>query len=114
MILESLGLEKYLEEHLNSTDYLLRVMKYKAPQTNETKIGIPPHTDKNIVTILHQNQVDGLEVQTKDGKWINVKPSSDSFIALIGESLHVSCFASFRYDLHVLEKWLTFSIQVKE
>ncbi|KAL6285806.1 hypothetical protein ACE6H2_010196 [Prunus campanulata] len=88
MILESLGLEKYLEEHLNSTDYLLRVMKYKAPQTNETKLGIPPHTDKNIVTILHQNQVDGLEVQSKDGKWINVKPSSDSFIALIGESFH--------------------------
>ncbi|KAI5337200.1 hypothetical protein L3X38_016469 [Prunus dulcis] len=88
MILESLGLEEYLDEHLNSTDYLLRVMKYKAPQTNETKLGLPAHTDKNIVTILYQNQVDGLEVQTKDGKWINVKPSSDSFIALIGESLH--------------------------
>ncbi|XP_008228619.1 PREDICTED: probable 2-oxoglutarate-dependent dioxygenase AOP1 [Prunus mume] len=88
MILESLGLEKYLEEHLESTNYLLRVMKYKGPQTNETKLGLNAHTDKNIVTILYQNQVDGLEVQNKDGKWINVKPSPDSFIAMIGDSLY--------------------------
>ncbi|TKY73080.1 2-oxoglutarate-dependent dioxygenase AOP1.2 [Spatholobus suberectus] len=37
MILESLGVEEYLEEHMNSTNYLLRVMKYKGPQTNDTK-----------------------------------------------------------------------------
>ncbi|XP_062016002.1 probable 2-oxoglutarate-dependent dioxygenase AOP1 [Rosa rugosa] len=88
MILESLGLEKYLEEHIGSTNYLLRVMKYKGPQTSETKLGLNSHTDKNIVTILHQNQVEGLEVQTKDGKWINVKPSPESFIAMIGDSLY--------------------------
>lgn len=91
MILESLGLEKYLEEHIGSTNYLLRVMKYKGPQTSETKLGLNSHTDKNIVTILYQNQVDGLEVQTKNGEWINVKPSPDSFIAMIGDSLYVSC-----------------------
>jgi hypothetical protein len=31
MILESLGVEKYMEEHMNSTDYVLRLMKYKKP-----------------------------------------------------------------------------------
>lgn len=66
-------------------------MKYKGPQTSETKLGLNSHTDKNIVTILYQNQVDGLEVQTKNGEWINVKPSPDSFIAMIGDSLYVSC-----------------------
>ncbi|KAI4355690.1 hypothetical protein L6164_004438 [Bauhinia variegata] len=88
MILESLGVEKYLEEHIDSTNYLLRVMKYKGPQTSETKLGLSSHTDKNIVTILYQNQVEGLEVQTKDGKWINYKPSPQSFIVMIGDSLH--------------------------
>ncbi|KAM6602185.1 hypothetical protein CsatA_021794 [Cannabis sativa] len=89
MILESLGVEKYLEEHMNSTNYLLRVMKYKGPQTNETKLGLNAHTDKNIVTILNQNQVEGLEVQTKDGQWFTVKPSSsNSFIVMIGDSLN--------------------------
>ncbi|KAL6137683.1 hypothetical protein ACLB2K_062972 [Fragaria x ananassa] len=88
MVLESLGLEKYLEEHIGSTNYLLRLMKYKGPQTNKTKLGIKSHTDKNIVTILYQNQVHGLQIQTKDGEWINVKPLPESFIAMIGDSLY--------------------------
>ncbi|KAK7838288.1 putative 2-oxoglutarate-dependent dioxygenase aop1.2 [Quercus suber] len=87
MILESLDLEKYLEEHMGSTNYLLRVMKYKGTQTSETKLVLTAHTDKIIVTILYQNQVEGLEVETKDGEWINVKPSPDSFIVMIGDSL---------------------------
>lgn len=88
MVLESLDLEKYLDEHMDSTNYLLRVMKYKGPKTTETKLGLNSHTDKNIVTILCQNQVDGLEVQTKNGEWINVTPSPNSFIAMIGDSLY--------------------------
>lgn len=91
MILESLGVEKYLDEHMWSTNYLLRVMKYTGPQTTDTnkKLGLTAHTDKNIVTILYQNEVDGLEVKTKNGEWINVKPTPDSFIVMIGDSLLV-------------------------
>ena len=95
MVLESLGVEKYLEEHLGSTNYLLRVMKYKGPQTTETKLGLNAHTDKNIVTILYQNQIEGLETQTKDGQWISLKPSPDSFVVMIGDSLLVSSFSQF-------------------
>nr|AFK47428.1 unknown [Lotus japonicus] len=88
MVLESLGVEKYLDEHLHSTNYLLRVMKYKGPETSDTKLGLTTHSDKNIVTILYQNQVEGLEVLTKDGKWISYKPSSEGFVVMIGDSLH--------------------------
>lgn len=42
-------------EHMNLTNYLLRVMNY------EKYMG-----DKNIVTILYQNRVSNLEVLTKD------------------------------------------------
>ncbi|GKV35774.1 hypothetical protein SLEP1_g43994 [Rubroshorea leprosula] len=65
-----------------------RVMKYNGPQTTEAKLGLNARTDKNIVTILYQNEVDGLEVKTKTGEWINVKPSPDSFIAMMGDSLY--------------------------
>uniref|UniRef100_A0A6N2K4R0 Fe2OG dioxygenase domain-containing protein n=2 Tax=Salix viminalis TaxID=40686 RepID=A0A6N2K4R0_SALVM len=88
MIVESLGLEKYLDEHMNSTNHLLRVMKYKGPETTETKLGLSSHTDKNMVTILYQNQVDGLELQAKDGSWIDLKPTPDSFVVMIGDSLY--------------------------
>ncbi|MBA0779409.1 hypothetical protein Gotri_003663 [Gossypium trilobum] len=88
MILESFDLEKYMDEHMGSTNYLLRVMKYKGPKTTETKLGLHSHTDKNIVTILYQNEVDGLEVLSKEGEWINVKPSKHSFTVMIGEALY--------------------------
>ncbi|CAJ1951213.1 unnamed protein product [Sphenostylis stenocarpa] len=101
MALESLGVENYLEEHMNSTNYLLRVMKYKGPQTSDTKLGLSTHTDKNIVTILCQNEVEGLEVLTKDGKWISYKPSSpDSFVAMIGDSLHAWSNGRFHSPFH--------------
>ncbi|OMO66847.1 Oxoglutarate/iron-dependent dioxygenase [Corchorus olitorius] len=88
MILESFNLEKYMDEHMDSANYLLRVMKYEGPKTTETKLGLRSHTDKNIVTILHQNEVEGLGIQTKDGEWFDVNPSKDSFIVMIGDSLY--------------------------
>ncbi|KAG2330804.1 hypothetical protein Bca4012_040788 [Brassica carinata] len=90
MIMESFGVEKYLDEHLNSTNYLFRMMKYTAPpddDVEEAKLGLRSHTDKNIITILHQYEVDGLEIMTKDGQWIKVKPSQHSFIIMVGDSL---------------------------
>ncbi|XP_076902729.1 putative 2-oxoglutarate-dependent dioxygenase AOP1.2 [Bidens hawaiensis] len=88
MVLESLGLEKYMDAHMASTNYMLRVLKYKGLETNESKLRLNSHTDKNIVTILHQNEVDGLEVQTKSGDWIKVQPSPNSFIVMIGDSFY--------------------------
>ncbi|CAK8542743.1 unnamed protein product [Lathyrus sativus] len=89
MVLESLGVEKYMQEHMNSTEYLLRVMKYKSPQTSEKKLGLLTHTDQTLVTILYQNQVGGLEVMTKDEKWISYEPSSPhSFLVIVGDSFN--------------------------
>ncbi|KAK6787478.1 hypothetical protein RDI58_016003 [Solanum bulbocastanum] len=88
MILESLGVENYTDEHMNSTNYLVRLMKYKTPQSSENEIGLSSHIDKSTITILYQNQVNGLQVLTKDGQWINVDPTPDTFIVLIGDLLH--------------------------
>lgn len=87
--LESYGLEKYIDEHLASTTYTLRGFRYKSPQNTESMVGIPPHTDSTVLSILCQvNEVDGLGILTKDGDWIDVKLSPNSFIVLIGESFH--------------------------
>ncbi|KAJ0008251.1 hypothetical protein Pint_29940 [Pistacia integerrima] len=87
-ILESYNLEKYMEEHIDSTNYLVRVMKYEGPQTTETQLGLPTHSDVDMATILYQNQVDGLEVRTKNGEWIQLKPSPASFTAWTNGQLY--------------------------
>ncbi|KAF9612985.1 hypothetical protein IFM89_004789 [Coptis chinensis] len=85
MVFESFGLEKYVDSSIESTDYLLRLMVY-TPQGSETR-GLPAHTDKCFVTVLHQNQINGLQVLTKEGEWFPLAPSSPkSFIVMIGES----------------------------
>ncbi|KAL3631839.1 hypothetical protein CASFOL_024823 [Castilleja foliolosa] len=88
MVLESIGLEEYMDEHLNSTNYLVRVQKYDGPKCDETKLGLSAHTDKNIITILYSNEVRGLQVLTKDGKWINAEPTLNTFNVSVGESFY--------------------------
>ena len=65
MIFESYNVEKYYESHIESTTYLLGLNKYRGPKTNESSIGCNMHTDKSFITILHQNQVNGLEIDRK-------------------------------------------------
>ena len=92
MVFESYGAEKYLDSHFNSAAYLLRIAKYRVPHKDEGTLGGLPHTDKNFLTVLHQNDVDGLEIQTKDGDWISYKSSPNSFIVMAGELFLVGHF----------------------
>ncbi|CAN6573537.1 unnamed protein product [Malus baccata var. baccata] len=58
--------------------------KYKEPRKAGSDVGIVSHTDKNFNTILHQNHVNGLEINTDDDEWIMFDPhlpSSFLFIA---------------------------------
>ncbi|KAF8034412.1 hypothetical protein BT93_C0650 [Corymbia citriodora subsp. variegata] len=87
LVLGSLGVDKYEESLAKSVKYDFRVMRYPVPVTEESKKADNScHRDGNFLTILHQNHVNGLQVQTKDGRWIEVAFSSaSSFIVISGE-----------------------------
>ncbi|GLJ41187.1 hypothetical protein SUGI_0852640 [Cryptomeria japonica] len=48
---------------------------------------LTPYADPGCLTILHNDEGEGLEVLSKEGKWINVKPSPNSLVVNLGESL---------------------------
>lgn len=107
MVFESLDLEKYFDEQMKSTNYLLKLMKYRAPEPNESNIGLHTHTDTNIMTILHQDEVGGLEIQTKNNEWIRVKASPNSFVVVAGDTFNVSKITVILYCIRVaLRLWL--------
>ncbi|KAI3521647.1 hypothetical protein L1887_11119 [Cichorium endivia] len=86
MVAKSYGVEERYELLRRSTTYLLRFIKYLRPQGNDQNLGLVPHTDKSFMSILHQQQVKGLEIKTKDGHWVEVDPSPPSFIVMAGDA----------------------------
>ncbi|PPD93403.1 hypothetical protein GOBAR_DD09649 [Gossypium barbadense] len=62
MILESFGLEKYMDELVDSTTNHLNAMKYGRINTSEPTHGVPAHCDHTTMTLLCQlNEVQGNE-----------------------------------------------------
>ncbi|XP_072968427.1 probable 2-oxoglutarate-dependent dioxygenase AOP1 [Typha angustifolia] len=86
MVLESLGVFNYHAAQTESNWSLLRFSQYTAPNGEEKNLGYISHQDTNTLSIVCQNQVDGLEVQTKNGQWILVTPSQASLIVMAGNA----------------------------
>ncbi|KAI3453233.1 hypothetical protein Pfo_009896 [Paulownia fortunei] len=62
----------------------LRLNRYPACPLSPEIYGLVPHTDSDFLTILHQDQVGGLQLM-KDSKWVAVKPNKDALIVNIGD-----------------------------
>lgn len=58
------------------------------PQPDLT-LGMPPHSDYGFLTILLQDEVEGLQIKKQD-KWITVEPIPNSFVVNVGDHLEVS------------------------
>ncbi|KAL3649420.1 hypothetical protein CASFOL_005823 [Castilleja foliolosa] len=89
MVFESYGAQKHYESHIRSTTYLLRTIKYLSPDTNNNEnnnIGTNIHTDKSFLSILHQNQVNGLQVQLRNGEWFSVDVPPGTFVVMAGDA----------------------------
>lgn len=109
MIKDSYGLPKqyYSDiEVLKNTSHL-RLMKYKTPKTTkDCETALLPHTDKSTLTMLYQNEVQGLHVQTKTNKWIQLNIPQEGFIVIVGDILKVLSFHAYHtlaciYIVHV-------------
>ncbi|KAF3627751.1 putative 50S ribosomal protein L6, chloroplastic-like [Capsicum annuum] len=89
MIFEKLGIfEKYWDEHKNSTNGALGLLRYRVPKTGETNVGLTGHSDKLMTTVLSQRQIgkSELKVMMKNGEWIDVEYSSPhSFVFFLGD-----------------------------
>ncbi len=68
----------------------LRLLYYppQPPHAPEDLYGSAPHTDFGCLTLLAQDDVGGLQVQTPAGHWIDVPPREDAFIVNVGDMLH--------------------------
>ncbi|CAL5408424.1 unnamed protein product [Camellia sinensis] len=73
----------FKENCLPNTCYL-RMNRYPPCPISSEVFGLMSHTDSDFLTILHQDQIGGLQL-VKDGNWIAVKPNQDALIINIGD-----------------------------
>ncbi|KAL8458118.1 hypothetical protein ACS0TY_035849 [Phlomoides rotata] len=85
MVVSSYGLEKYYDEIRESSFYMTRIMKYGLSE-KESDIGLVAHRDKSFMTVIGTNEVKGLQIETRDGDWIDFEPSVGKFIVIVCEA----------------------------
>lgn len=69
------------------------------PEPNQT-MGLAPHTDTFLLTILHQTQTNGLQI-FKDGVgWLPVPPVEGALVVNMGDLFHILTNARFTNVLH--------------
>ena len=94
-----LGLpEDYFEPMLDKPMATLRLLHYppQAADAAPGQIGAGEHTDYGNVTILAVDGVAGLEVQTRDGRWVPAPLIEGAFVCNIGD-----CLMRWSNDIYV-------------
>jgi len=80
----------YFVDRCNDQHCNLRLLHYlgiKREEKGQTIHRGARHTDYGSITLLAQDMVGGLRVQSLDGKWTHVKPVKGSIIVNIGEMM---------------------------
>ncbi|CAM0953654.1 unnamed protein product [Alopecurus aequalis] len=71
--------------------HLFRMSEYGAPKAQEKQreVRYGSHQDTNTLSVVCQHEVDGLEMQARDGRWVLVQPSPASLVVMAGNALRV-------------------------
>ena len=92
LIMKSLGLPERRFEELFMKDHMscVRMFHYPPCPSPELVLGVGPHRDPGVLTILSQDEVGGLEVKRKpDRNWVQVKPIPNAYIINVGDIIKV-------------------------
>ncbi|XP_066392939.1 gibberellin 20 oxidase 3-like [Miscanthus floridulus] len=97
----ALGLRRgALRGFFDCGDSIMRLNHYPACRQPHLTLGTGPHRDPTSLTLLHQDDVGGLQVRPAggNGAWRAVRPRADAFVVNIGDTFaaltdgrHASC-----------------------
>nr|KYP67869.1 Gibberellin 20 oxidase 3 [Cajanus cajan] len=99
----SLGVDPlYLQKYFEDCEAIMRCNRYPRCENPSITLGVGPHCDPTSLTILHQDQVSGLEVYVDD-KWLPVPPrpeTPDALIINIGDTLMAMTNGVYKSCVH--------------
>lgn len=96
----SLGVDRaYFKEFFEENDSIMRLNYYPPCQKPELTLGTGPHCDPTSLTILHQDQVGGLQVFV-DNEWRSISPNFEAFVVNIGDTFMALSNGGYKSCLH--------------
>ncbi|KAM0034260.1 putative gibberellin 3-beta-dioxygenase [Helianthus debilis subsp. tardiflorus] len=93
---------QFKSEFSNCEGYL-RINNYSLPEKRvmgKDVEGLGTHTDMSCLTIVYQDDIGGLQVRSKEGKWLNIDPFEGSLVVNIGDLLHAWSNGKLRSSEH--------------
>lgn len=76
-------------------------MVYYPPQeVSGNQFGVGPHTDFGVLTVLCQDDVGGLQVQTSDDHWVKAPPVEDTLVINVADLLSRWTAGAYRSTPH--------------
>lgn len=89
ILAQPLGVESsYFKENCPPRTSFLRLNRYSPCPFSSQVLGLCSHTDTAFLTIVHQDEVHGLEL-FNGGRWIGVKPNPEALVVNIGDLFEV-------------------------
>lgn len=85
----SLGMDRmHFRRFFEGGNSIMRLNYYPPCRQPSLTLGTGPHCDPTSLTILHQDQVGGLQVFIRN-KWLSVRPNLNAFVVNIGDTFMV-------------------------
>ncbi|KAK9068379.1 hypothetical protein SSX86_012492 [Deinandra increscens subsp. villosa] len=103
IILETLGVTQEEMNWANSThdsQGALQLNSYPSCPNPSQAVGLAPHTDSLLLTLLNQNDISGLEIFVDGLGWSQVQPVEGAFVVNVGDLLHIFSNAKFPVVSH--------------
>ncbi|XP_016169437.1 gibberellin 3-beta-dioxygenase 1-like [Arachis ipaensis] len=108
LMLDSLGISK--EElkwacpnkgpFFKDTCGALQLNSYPTCPDPDRAMGLAPHTDSTLLTILYQNNISGLQVHRESTGWVTVPPIPGALVVNVGDLFHILSNGLYPSVLH--------------
>ncbi|XP_019416313.1 PREDICTED: gibberellin 20 oxidase 2-like [Lupinus angustifolius] len=96
----SLGVDRlHYKSFFEDGDSIMRCNYYPPCKSCSHTLGTGPHTDPTSLTILHQDQVGGLELFI-DNKWLAVRPRPEALVINIGDTFMALSNGRYKSCMH--------------
>ncbi|KAL3695068.1 hypothetical protein R1sor_008719 [Riccia sorocarpa] len=102
LLAKALKLEdsKHFEQYFEQPTQVLHLTGYPPAPNPLEVMGLNPHYDGGAFTIILQDEVPGLQIRGKSGKWFSIRPVPGAFCFKVADALQVISNGRFKSSLH--------------